>query len=368
MISRISPFWKDRSVFITGHTGFKGSWLSLWLASAGARVSGYALEPPTTSSLFSSARIDELLAASTTGDVRDLAFLQRSMEAAAPDVVFHLAAQSLVLDSYRLPLETYGTNIMGTANVLEAARHIPSLRAVVIITTDKCYENKEWCWGYREDDSLGGHDPYSSSKACAELVAAAWRRSFFYPAGYGTEHHVAMATARAGNVIGGGDRAPNRLLPDCARAAESGRPMTVRNPGAIRPWQHVLEPLSGYMLLARRLVEEGPRFGESWNFGPGQEGEWPVGRLVQTAASFWGRNLSYCEENNVGKNHETNFLRLDSSKARLILGWTPRWTTVRALERTVAWYRAAGNGGDARSLCLDDISEYQREEGTSLEA
>jgi len=361
MTGNSSSFWQGRSVFITGHTGFKGSWLSLWLASAGAMVSGYALEPSSSPALFHSARIRELMTASTIGDVRDLDFIKRSMEAAAPEVIFHLAAQPLVLDSYRMPIETYGTNVMGTANVLEAARHIPSLRSVVVVTTDKCYENREWCWGYRENDRLGGNDPYSNSKACAELVTASWRQSFFDPAEHDV-HGVAIATARAGNVIGGGDRASCRILPDFIRYAESGQALTVRNPGAVRPWQHVLEPLSGYMMLARCLADDGPRFGGCWNFGPGEKGEWTVGRLVQTAADLWGEELSFKSDPGSGSPRETSFLRLDSSKARLLLGWKPRWSTLRALEHTVAWYRAERDGEDTRTLCLADIEAYQREE------
>ncbi|WP_274374721.1 CDP-glucose 4,6-dehydratase [Aminithiophilus ramosus] len=351
-------FWEGRSVFVTGHTGFKGGWLSLWLASLGARVHGYALATPTEPSLFGTARVADRLASSTTGDIADLDRLRSALVRSEASVLFHLAAQPLVRDSYRLPVETYATNVLGTAKVLEAARSLPSLRSVVVVTTDKCYENREWCWGYREEEPLGGHDPYSSSKACAELVTAAYRRSFFPPERYG-DHGVAVATARAGNVIGGGDWASDRLVPDCLKALAEGRPVSIRNPASIRPWQHVLEPLSGYLLLGRRLVEEGPDRGEAWNFGPAEGDDWPVERLVEGLCALWGEgryDRSSCGDGL----HEAAYLRLDCAKARSGLGWRPRWNLVEALRRTVDWHRAYLRGEDLQALCLTQIADYER--------
>lgn len=349
-------FWAGRSVFVTGHTGFKGSWLSLWLASLGAQVHGYALEAPTEPHLFGQARVADRLASSTTGDLADFDRLKTALTGAEPTVLFHLAAQPLVRDSYRLPLETLETNVLGTARVLEAARSVPSLRAVVVVTTDKCYENREWCWGYREDERLGGHDPYSASKACAELVTSAYRRSFFPPERYG-DHGVAVATARAGNVIGGGDWAADRLVPDCLKALSEGRPVPVRNPASIRPWQHVLEPLSGYLLLARRLVDEGPAWDGAWNFGPAEEDDRPVEYLVRRLCALWGDGR--CEAVRSDGLHEACYLRLDCSKARSRLNWRPKWNLDEALERTVAWHRAYLRGDDLQALCLEQIADYE---------
>ena len=266
-----NKFWHGRRVFITGHTGFKGSWLCLWLSSLGAKISGYALEPPTNPSLFELARVGELVT-STIADVRDSAELQRALQAAKPEIVIHMAAQPLIRESYNNPVETYAVNVMGTVNLLEAIRHCDSVRAVVNVTTDKCYENREWHWGYRENEPMGGYDPYSSSKGCSELITAAYRNSFFNP----QSHGVALASARAGNVIGGGDWAADRLICDCVKALLEKRDIQIRNPNAIRPWQHVLEPLSGYMLLAQKLYEQGTRFAEGWNFGPNDEDAKPV--------------------------------------------------------------------------------------------
>ena len=349
-------FWAGRSVFVTGHSGFKGGWLSLWLASLGAKVHGYSLEAPTKPNLFETAQIELSLASSTTGDISDLDRLRAAMARSKASVLLHLAAQPLVRDSYRLPLETYETNVLGTAKVLEAARTLPSLRSIVVVTTDKCYENREWCWGYREEEMLGGHDPYSSSKACAELVTSAYRRSFFPPQSY-DDHGVAVATARAGNVIGGGDWGLDRLVPDCLKALSEGRAVAIRSPASIRPWQHVLEPLSGYLLLAQRLVEKGPALGEAWNFGPGQGDDWPVERLVERLCSLWGGGRH--EVAHSDGPHEAAYLRLDCAKARNRLGWRPRWSLEEALRRTVDWHKAYMEAEDLQALCLRQIADYE---------
>lgn len=346
-----SSFWRDKAVFLTGHTGFKGSWLALWLASLGARVHGYALAPPTKPDLFSAARIVEGLASHTIGDVRDADHLVRSMQEANPDIVLHLAAQSLVRTSYREPVETYGVNVMGTIHVLEAVRSCQNVRAVVNVTTDKCYENKEWVWGYRESEPMGGHDPYSSSKACAELVTSAYRQSFLATAG------VALASARAGNVIGGGDWSTDRLIPDFFRAAQASQSLEVRFPDATRPWQHVLEPLSGYLALAERLFTHGQAAAEAWNFGPGDDDakpvRWLLSRLTELVpGASWhhpgGHQL-----------HEAGYLKLDSSKARSQLQWAPRWELEQALRKTVDWHLAWSANRDMHSFSLEQIAEHQ---------
>lgn len=343
-------FWRGRRVFVTGHTGFKGGWLSLWLHSLGARVSGYALRPPTEPNLFSVARVDACLTASTVGDIRDLAALTAAMEAAQPEVVFHLAAQPLVRRSYAEPVETYATNVMGTVHLLEAVRHAQTVKAVVNVTTDKCYENREWDWGYREIEAMGGHDPYSSSKGCAELVTSAYCRSFLASAG------VAVATARAGNVIGGGDWAADRLIPDFLRAIDAGQTLVIRSPGAIRPWQHVLEPVSGYLALAERLLQDGASFAEPWNFGPADADarpvKWIVERLVAASAgASW-------QVANSPQPHEAGYLKLDSSKARRRLAWTPRWGLEEALDRTLEWHQAWRRGDDMQAMSLRQIRHY----------
>jgi CDP-glucose 4,6-dehydratase len=354
-----AEFWKGKKVFVTGHTGFKGSWLSLWLQSLGAQVTGYSLEPPTDPSLYELAQVDKLVT-SIIADVRDLDRLKREMAAASPEIVIHLAAQPLVRDSYKIPVETYAVNVMGTVHLLEAVRACQSVRAVVNVTTDKVYENREWIWGYRENEPFGGFDPYSNSKGCSEMVTAAYRSSYFNPTEYGC-HGVALASARAGNVIGGGDWAADRLIPDCIRAILSSKPVRVRNPHAIRPWQHVLEPLSGYLLLAIKLYEEGPRFGEGWNFGPPEEDAQPVEWLVRKLCAGWGGGASF--EFDKGEHpHEAFYLKLDCAKARQELGWRPRWSLEKALEGIVSWTKAYREIKDLQKVCLQQIEEYSDSE------
>lgn len=350
----ISPgFWAGRRVFITGHTGFKGGWLCLWLQSLGAEVHGFALDPPTAPNLFSVAGIESGLASSCIADIRNPQALSSAIGKARPEIVFHLAAQPLVRQSYADPVGTYGTNVLGTVHLLEAVRETPGIRAVVNVTTDKCYENQEWIWGYRESDPMGGHDPYSSSKACAELVAAAYRRSFL------AAQDVALASARAGNVIGGGDWAADRLIPDILRAFELRKRASIRNPGAIRPWQHVLEPLSGYLMLAERLVTQGAEFAAGWNFGPEDKDARTVEWIARRLAALWGDDAAWSHDGDVRHLHEARFLKLDISKARGQLGWQPRWTLETALERTIGWHKAWLARADMRDVSLKQIADYQ---------
>ena len=352
----MSPaFWHGKRVLLTGHTGFKGGWLTLWLESMGAKVAGYSLPPPTEPSLCMVAGIEKSMS-STREDVRDLVALKRSIEQSSPEVVFHLAAQALVRPSYQDPVDTYSTNVMGTVNLLEAIRNCASVRSVVIVTSDKCYENREWVWGYREDEAMGGYDPYSNSKGCAELVTAAFRSSFFNPGDY-AQHHVAIATGRAGNVIGGGDWAKDRLLPDIVRAIIAGQPVKIRNPAATRPWQHVLEPLSGYLDLAQRLYEEGPRFTGGWNFGPWDHDTKPVKSIVDEVTELWGDGARW-EKDGLDHPHEARYLKLDCSKAHSLLGWRPKLRVETALAWTVDWYKAWRAGQDMRALSLKQISTY----------
>lgn len=350
-----ASFWKGRRVFLTGHTGFKGSWMSLWLTAMGARVTGYALDPPTNPSMYELCRVGALVK-STIADVRDAATLAKSMKAARPEIAFHMAAQPLVRESYRNPVETYAVNVMGTVNLLEAARGCPGLKAVVNVTTDKCYENRERARGYREGEPLGGYDPYSSSKACSELVTAAYRTSFFHPEKHAV-HGVGIASARAGNVIGGGDWGEDRLVPDCVRALLRGKKVRVRNPEAVRPWQHVLEPLGGYLLLARKLHEDGPRFASSWNFGPTDADARKVEWVVKAICDRWGGSAGY-ETDTGGHPHEARVLKLDCSKAREELGWHPRWKTGKAIDKVVEWTMAYKAEKDLRKMSLGQIEEY----------
>ena len=343
-------FWCGKRVFLTGHTGFKGGWLSLWLQSLGAEVHGYALKPPTELNLFTVAEVAACMASSTIADIREADNLRKAMQAARPQIIFHLAAQPLVRYSYLYPVETYSTNVMGTVNLLEAVRATPSVKAVVNVTSDKCYENREWVWGYRENEAMGGFDPYSSSKGCVELISAAYRRSFLDTAG------VALASARAGNVIGGGDWSEDRLLPDLLRALESGEIVNIRSPQATRPWQHVLEPLAGYMALAEHLFNEGTVFAEGWNFGSENEDARSVGWIVERLAEIrpdlkWQADIT-------PQPHEAHYLKLDSSKAKSRLGWQPRWNLQTALQQTVAWHQAWCSGEHMRTFTLQQIECY----------
>jgi CDP-glucose 4,6-dehydratase len=350
-----SSFWQGRRVLLTGHTGFKGSWLSLWLQKMGARIAGFALPPGPGPSLFELASVAERLEQSVYADICNLDRLSGLVRCFRPEVVLHLAAQSLVRESYLRPIETYKVNVMGTANILEAIRGSDSCRAVIVITSDKCYENSEWVWGYRESDPLGGYDPYSSSKGCAELVTAAYRRSFYKGS---NSHLVGIASARAGNVIGGGDFGRDRLVPDLMAAGLARTPMKVRNPDAIRPWQHVLEPLSGYLLLAERLWDDPIRYSESWNFGPPPEDMHSVRWLLEQVSDVWGRKIRW-EIDGDPAPHEAHLLMLDSAKARAQLGWKPRWSLERALNSVVEWYKAYEQQEVIDDVVLQQIVSYE---------
>ncbi len=354
-----AAFWRGRRVLVTGHTGFKGGWLSLWLKHVGAEVVGYALPPVTSPSLFEAAGVASDLAGSVLGDIRDVHRVCDVIRDSRPEIVIHMAAQAVVRASYEDPLETYSVNVLGTATLLEAIRRSSGVRAVVSVTSDKCYENREWVWGYREVDGVGGFDPYSSSKACAELVTAAMRNSFFQPASW-SEHRVAVASARAGNVIGGGDWAVDRIVPDLIRAFSEGRAAAVRRPDAVRPWQHVLEPLSGYLVLAERLYQSGAAYGEAWNFGPEESDAREVGWLAGRVAELWGDGAHWTGDRG-SQPHEATFLKLDCSKARARLGWRSRWPLDRGLAATIAWYRAFYAGEDIRSLLFRQIEDYSED-------
>lgn len=345
-------FWSGKRVLVTGHTGFKGAWMSLWLLRMGARVSGLALDPPTEPSLFALAGLDRRMD-SRIGDIRDPEAVSVAMRAADPEILIHMAAQPLVRLSYDEPMETFATNVMGTIHVLEAARRSANLRSIVVVTSDKCYENREWPWPYRETEPMGGHDPYSASKGCTELVASAWRRSYFSRPGT-----AALASVRAGNVIGGGDWAGDRLIPDCVRALSDGRPVAVRNPHAIRPWQHVLEPLSGYLMLAERLHTDPAAHAEGWNFGPADGDARPVSWVVSRVVERWGDGASWVLDGG-DHPHEASYLRVDSSKSRMRLGWEPRLDLSGCLDWTVEWFRRRQAGEDAAEITLDQIARYE---------
>lgn len=348
-------FWQGKRVFVTGHTGFKGSWLCIWLHELGAIVQGYSLSTPTTPSLFNEAKLDEKIH-SEQGDIRDSAHFIACMKQFKPEIVFHLAAQPLVHLSYDLPMETYSTNVMGTVSLFEAVRHTSGVKAVVNVTSDKCYENREWLWGYREDEAMGGFDPYSSSKGCAELVTSSYRQSFFNTAHY-HQHGCAIASARAGNVIGGGDWASDRLIPDLLNAFSNRRVVNIRNPTAIRPWQHVLEPLSGYMMLAEKLYTHGVDFAEAWNFGPREDEARPVQWIVDKLVSQWGDNANWCNDTRVHP-HEAHYLKLDCSKARMKLHWQPTWGLEYTLRRIVAWHKAWLSGADMYNYTAAELRDY----------
>ncbi len=352
-MGEVNPsFWNGKKVFLTGHTGFKGSWMSLWLQQMGAVVKGFSLAPDTHPNLFEAADVARNML-SEIGDIRDYNHVVRSMTEFAPDVLIHMAAQPLVRLSYEDPILTYSTNVMGTVNVLDAARKCDKLKAIVAVTTDKCYENREWVWGYREDEPMGGHDPYSSSKGCAELVTAAYRKSYFNGAGA-----PALASARAGNVIGGGDWSKDRLVPDILKAFENNVPVVVRNPKATRPWQHVLEPLSGYLVLAQRLFEDGQAFAEGWNFGPKDEDCQSVGWILEQMVEQWGGSASWeLDKNN--NPHEAGYLKLDCSKAAMRLGWYPKTRLEQTLNGIIEWHKAFLVGANMRDICLREIENYQ---------
>lgn len=351
-------FWQGKRVFLTGHTGFKGSWLSLWLQDLGAQVTGYALPPPTQPSLFAIAEVAQGMH-SVVGDVRDLAGLQAALATSRAEIVLHLAAQPLVRYSYEHPVETYATNIMGTVNLLEAVRRVGGVKAVVNVTTDKCYDNQEWDWGYREDEPMGGYDPYSSSKGCSELVTASYRSSFFNPDDY-ARHEVAIASARAGNVIGGGDWAANRLVPDIVSAFSRSTPVQIQNIAAIRPWQHVMEPLRAYLMLAEKLCEAGPRFAQAWNIGPEDIDCKPVGWIAEEMTRLWGAGAAWHEVKG-NTPHEANYLKLDISKARNHLGWQPRLHLADALRLTTDWAKEHIAGADMRAVTQQQIRHYQNQ-------
>jgi CDP-glucose 4,6-dehydratase len=343
-------FWKDKTVFLTGHSGFKGGWIAHWLYELGASVHGYSLGLPTQPNFFTETQLQKRLAQSSFGDIRDLAALTSVLKQAKPDIIIHMAAQPLVRESYKTPVETFAANVMGTVNLLEAALQIGTAKAIVSITTDKCYENKEWLWPYRESDRLGGHDPYSASKACAEIAASAYRDSFLADA------NIHLASVRAGNVIGGGDWAIDRLIPDFLRTLDAGKTLTIRSPNAVRPWQHVLEPLSGYLMLAEKLYEQGEEFSEAWNFGPNDEDAKSVGWIVEKlCAQIFG---ACWKTESVKQPHEAGLLKLDSSKAKTKLGWTPRWGLETALSKTIEWHQAWRNREDMAVITTQQIQAY----------
>lgn len=352
-------FWQDRKVFLTGHTGFKGGWLSLWLQSMGAKVYGYALPPSTKNNFFTTSNVANGMAENIFSDVRKPNMLTKAMQSAKPEIVFHLAAQPLVRYSYNYPVETYEVNVMGTVNLFEAVRKTSNVKAVVNITTDKCYENREWVWGYRENDPMGGFDPYSSSKGCAELVTSAYRHSFLEAEG------IALASARAGNVIGGGDWAKDRLIPDFLRYLDEGVTLQIRSPQSIRPWQHVLEPLSGYLILAERLYTNGQGYTEGWNFGSNDEDAQSVHWIVEQLSQISQELKMYqhvkwaCDHS--AQPHEAQYLKLDSSKAKNKLNWQTHWSLSTALYKTLEWHQAWKNGDDMRSVSLKQIAQYQAE-------
>jgi len=354
MYNNFQSAYKGKKILITGHNGFKGSWLSLWLKELGADVIGYSLEPPTEPNLFGALSLNEKII-HIIGDVRDETNLFSVFKKYRPEFVFHLAAQPLVRLSYTEPKLTYETNIMGTINVLEVVRKTNSVKVCIVITTDKCYENKEWIYGYREIDPMGGYDPYSSSKACAELVVSAYRNSFFNPQDYGKMHNVALSSARAGNVIGGGDWGEDRLIPDCVKTLSQNKIINIRNPQATRPWQYVLEPLNGYLLLGSKMYKDGAKYSSAWNFGPNDENIITVDELVKLVIKNWGSGIYKVDNYNYP--HEADLLKLDISKARTFLGWNPVYNINETIERTINWYKNFYNGVEKEKLCEITVSE-----------
>lgn len=355
MKSLFGGIYKNRKVLITGHTGFKGSWLCILLNKLGADVYGYALDPPTNPSLYIEANIDEFVT-SYIGDIRNLDYLKEVMNKVQPEIVIHMAAQPLVRESYNIPVETYAVNVMGTVHLLEACRNASNVKAIVNVTTDKCYENQEWYWGYRETEPMGGYDPYSNSKGCSELVTSSYRNSYFNSKDY-SKHGVAIATARAGNVIGGGDWAEDRLIPDFIRAISKGEEVKIRSPFAIRPWQHVLEPLTGYLKLAAKLYTEGAEYAEAWNFGPDDRDAQNVEWITSTICKLWGEGASFSIDTNP-QPHEANYLKLDCSKAKAELGWYPKWDIHTALQSIVEWNKTFLKGENIRKVSEEQINTY----------
>lgn len=353
-LASVNPeFWQDKSVFLTGHTGFKGGWLALWLSSMGAKVTGYALAPNTAPNLFEALSLDSVLATSHIANICDLDRLQKAVAACKPEIVIHMAAQPLVRYSYLNPVETYMTNVMGTVNILESIRKTDSVKATVVVTTDKCYENNEWVWGYRENEPMGGFDPYSNSKGCAELVTSAYRQSYFSSPNSINK----VASARAGNVIGGGDWSEDRLIPDAIKAFEAGQPLIIRNPLATRPWQHVLEPLSGYLILAQSLYQDGEKFSSAWNFGPKDKDNRSVQDVINSLCKQWGSTAKW-QQDSVSQPHEASLLKLDCSKASKQLGWEPKWSLETAIEKIIEWHKAYLAKENMQALTLKQIDQY----------
>ncbi|MDF2529778.1 MAG: CDP-glucose 4,6-dehydratase, partial [Gammaproteobacteria bacterium] len=350
-----AAFWRNKKVFLTGHTGFKGSWLSLWLQEMGAQVTGYSLKPSSQPCLFELANVAKGMQ-SLMGDIRDLDALKKAVAEAKPDIIIHMAAQALVRDSYTDPVGTYSTNVMGTVHIIEAMRASPTAKVLINVTSDKCYENKEWVWGYRENEPMGGYDPYSNSKGCSELVTSSYRQSFLNPKDFAA-HGKAIASARAGNVIGGGDFSRDRLVPDLIKAFIEKKPALIRHPQAIRPWQHVLEPLSGYLSLAEKLWDAPVNFSGAWNFGPFYEDSRPVSWLADLMVKQWGQNAGW-QKDDAHHPHEAHYLKLDISKALSELQWRPRLSLEQSLDHTVFWYKSWYKGADVRALCLQQIKQY----------
>lgn len=346
-------FWSGKRVLVTGHTGFKGAWLCIWLRELGAVVSGFSMKPTTSPALYDLAKVGETIS-SHIGDIRSESAIRQAIQSAEPEIVIHMAAQPLVQASYADPVKTYATNVMGTVHVLQAAREVESVKAVINVTSDKCYENREWVWAYRESDAMGGYDPYSSSKGCAELITSAYRRSFF------TDTGIALASARSGNVIGGGDWSAGRIVPDLFRAVETGNPVDIRNPKAIRPWQHVLEPLSGYLILAQKLLEDRSRYAEAWNFGPSEDSAIPVQELARRLLNLLESEAGWRSSSQASP-HESQLLRLDISRARHGLGWEPLWSIDDTLEKVAEWHRGWLSNVDIESLCIRQIDAYQNQ-------
>jgi CDP-glucose 4,6-dehydratase len=355
----VNPLWQGRRVLVTGDSGFKGSWLALWLHAMGAKVTGFSLPPPSHPSLFDAARLDQLID-HVEGDVRDPAAVHGVMEQARPEIIFHLAAQPLVRLSYEQPVETFATNVMGTVHVLDAARHVGGVTGIVCVTSDKCYENREWAWPYRESDPMGGHDPYSSSKGCAELAVSAWRRSYFQDSG------PALASVRAGNVIGGGDWAADRLVPDLVRAFAAGVAPLIRSPESVRPWQHVLEALGGYVMIAERLLAGERHFAEAWNFGPADEDARPVRWIVDHMRTAWSEGAAPATLDDGPRPHEAGLLRLDCSRARSALGWQPALRLADTIDWIVEWHKRVDVGEDARTITLEQIDRYRQRTGRGI--